>query len=319
MFLINGYLGYGNYGDELLASIVEKKVQKIYRAAEFKRLSSKDSIFKHFDLIGKCKEFICVGGLFQDKTSIWNSFYYLLTIILAKFFNKRIRIIAQGIGPLNSKFAKLCTYLAFKTAHSVSVRDRKSSDLLKEWKVDHYLGSDLAWLVDYREDKFSNISKAKIQNLFDGDENTNISSNKNLIAISLRSHKQQDDKGLVDMIIDSLPKNYGEKPVLILQMQDEDSFIHKLFNAHDFDKRKSIRPIVVKAKDFEPEELVYLLKNHCESLIGMRLHALILARIAGIEIMPIASDPKIVEFRDQIEMHSVEVLQEKAEKHFATI
>lgn len=310
MYLITGYLGYSNYGDELLARIVEAQIRKRDRLASFKRLSSKTKFLDHFDYIKECREMICVGGLFQDSSSLLSVVYYFLLIFFAKMNHKRVRIIAQGIGPLNSPLAKFFTKLAFRMADWISVRDKASSYLLKEWKIDHYYGSDLAWLID-SETRISDDSKQKIHSIFGPP-------GRSLVAVSLRTNKTQNDEGLIYKILDSLPVNYGYSPVLILQMQDQDQSIHKKFAEIDAEMRCQ-NNYFIDANEYSAEELVYILKNYCSNLIGMRLHALILARIAGIELTPIAFDPKIKELRDQIEIYSNETLHERAQKHFSLI
>ncbi len=313
MYLIAGYLGYDNYGDELLAEISEREIKNRDRFAEFKRLSSKNGFFEHFKLIKSSNEMICIGGLFQDQTGFFSVLYYFLIIMLAKFFGKRIRIVAQGIGPLRSPIARLLTLIAFKSAIWVSVRDKSSSLLLKEWKIDHYFGSDLAWLIEPNNlSKLSQESKSKIDEIFSG-------LNRKLVAVSLRSNKYQNDSGLIRKIINSLPEDYGKTPVMIFQMQEADLGVHRNFNEIDAEIRSQDSFYYIDANKFTPEELVYILNTYCFHLFGMRLHALILAKIAGIEVTPIAFDQKINEFRDQVELYSQEKLHERAKKHFSII
>ena len=90
MFLLHGYLNHGNYGDELLAEIVERRLKNHYPEAKFNRLSSKNSIFDHFKFIEAAEHFICLGGLFQDKTGILSPLYYFLTTYLAHLKGMKI-------------------------------------------------------------------------------------------------------------------------------------------------------------------------------------------------------------------------------------
>lgn len=320
MYLINGYLGYGNYGDEVLADLVEAEIKKRNRSAQFGRISSKDSIFEHIKYLQEASELICVGGLFQDKSSLSNSFYYFMIIVMARIFNCRVRIIAQGIGPLNSFITKFFTYLAFKMADWVSVRDKSSSILLDEWQIEHYYGSDLAWLIDQDASKLSPNEKYEIEKIFKDIEQRLVGSDHSkLVAISLRSNDRQDDLGLINKLIDHLPDGYNNAPILILQMQSCDYEIHRLFNDTDLKRRHPGKYYLIEASKFRPEALVYVLKKYCSTMIAMRLHALILARLADLDLVPIACDPKIVELKEQVELYNLATLQERAEKHFALI
>lgn len=309
MYLIAGYLGYGNFGDELLARIAEQQIKKRDKFAEFAKLSSKNNFFEHFKQISACHELVCLGGLFQDKSSVRSVLYYFLLVLLAKVYGKRIRIMAQGIGPLTTWIAKLLAQLAFKMADVVSVRDKTSSMILKDWGVDHYFGSDLSWLLSADTRRISAEAKERIDNYFAGID-------RKLITISLRSNKNQNDDGLINKILDLFPYNYKETPVLILQMQDKDYKIHTRFNQLDAARRGQQNYFFIDANQYTAEELVYILENYSYHIIGMRLHALILARIADLEITPIAFDPKIKEFRDQVDLYSLDKLKERAEKHF---
>ena len=51
MFILHGYLNHGNYGDELLAEIVERRLKKHYPETPFVKLSSKNSFAEHFKLL----------------------------------------------------------------------------------------------------------------------------------------------------------------------------------------------------------------------------------------------------------------------------
>jgi|GEM_PF-2872451 len=309
MYLLHGYLGYGNYGDELLASLVEKQILKIDPGAEIARLSSRNSLLEHLSLINRSKELICIGGLFQDKSSDRSPIYYCATVLLAKLLGKKVKILAQGIGPLSRTKSKFCTWLAYRLADKVSVRDQNSKMLLDQWGIKHYYGSDLAWLLVDTEAKPSSEALKRIENIF-------FNTKDKMLVISLRSEAGDFSGKLSERIIDKIAREFligTDTPVMILQMQDQDRKVHDLF----YNYTKKI--YLVEAKQFKPEEIIYILKNYGQELIGMRFHALVFAKIAGIEITAIASDPKIREFTQQIESYDCPTLKNRATAHYTQV
>ncbi len=311
MYLLHGYLGYGNYGDELLASLVEQQIRKLEPNAEVARLSSRNSLTEHFKLISKCKELICIGGLFQDKSSDRSPIYYCTTVIVAKLLGKKVKILAQGIGPLSRTKSQFCTWLAYRLANKVSVRDLNSKSILDNWGIKHYYGSDLAWLLVDSEAKLSPEAKRRIDNVF-----FNVNPEQKMLIISLRSEAGDFSGKLAERIVDKIAKEFCIEPdtsLMILQMQDQDRKVHDRF----YNYTKKI--YLVEAKDFKPEEIIYILKNYGREIVGMRFHGLIFAKIAGLEITAIASDPKIREFTQQIESYDCNTLKDRATAHYTQV
>lgn len=314
MHLIHGYLGYNNYGDELLAALVEKQILKNNPFSKVKKLSSKNNLFDHISFIASCKVMICVGGLFQDSTSKRSPFYYMLTVLFARLLGKKVKIVAQGVGPLKSKTAKFFSFWAFRLAHEVSVRDKKSSEMLTRWKIDHYQGSDLAWLLDNEFGKISNESKLRVIDYF---ASQGLGQNKNkYVAVSLKNQSQFDTPALINKVSEFVHSVDPSARVLILNMQDCDIDMHRMFVEADCTNRNVKEPVLIEANNFEPSEILYILRNYCSEMIGMRLHALILAKLAGLDVTAIACDPKIEEFKQQTDLYTLDALKERAEKHF---
>ena len=311
MYLLHGYLGYGNYGDELLASLVEQRIHKLEPNAQIARLSSRNSLIEHFKLISQCRELICIGGLFQDKSSDRSPIYYCATVLLAKLLGKKVKILAQGIGPLSRTKSQFCTWLAYRLANKVSVRDLSSKSILDSWGIKHYYGSDLAWLLVDSEARPSAEAKAKIENVF-----FNVSPGERMLVISLRSEAGDFSGKLSERIVDKIAREFcieADTPLMILQMQDQDRKVHDRF----YNYTKKI--YLVEAKYFKPEEIIYILKNYGREIVGMRFHGLIFAKIAGLEITAIASDPKIREFTQQIESYDCGTLKARAEQHYKQV
>jgi polysaccharide pyruvyl transferase CsaB len=327
MFLINGYFGYGNYGDELLLNLVSKAIKNKYKDAEIRTLSSKNKIFEHFSLIASTKEMICLGGLFQDLSGWGSVFYYFFTIALAKLHNKPVRILAQGIGPLRSWFSKALTYFACRMADIISVRDRTSSMLLKDWNIDHYYGADLAWDLyaekgiqdDIANLQISEMSRIRIEGIFGS--LSEIEKEKKIIAVALRNRPEGINSSWNKKLITKIIEELEDSSVLLIDVAEEDLRINQSFrDIFSYTKKsKTQKCLSINARNYNPQELIYLLRNYCHTIIGMRLHILILAHLAGLKITAIPVDPKINEFDHQVDIYNLETLKERAEKHYEKV
>jgi polysaccharide pyruvyl transferase WcaK-like protein len=289
MNIILGYLDFNNYGDELLANLLETKLKAKYGSDTItQRLSLKKSFIEHIKLISSSKRIFAIGGMFQDLSGPWSIYYYSLIIFLAKILSKEIIIFAQGIGPLQNPINKLLTQNIFKLANKISVRDLESSMFLKEINIEHTLVSDWAWTLI---DEVDNIDIKK----FSGLKN-------NSTCIALRNSKFINDKFLKKLANEI---NASQKNIIFLEMQDGDHLINK-------DLKKLLNPSLdvafIEAKNFSAQELIYLFKNFCVEIYSMRYHAGLIAKIAGIEVNLIDCDPKMVNLSKQISQNSIDEL-----------
>lgn len=284
MILVFGYFCGDNYGDEILASIVEKQ----YPGS--KRLSRANSFWEHLSLIYKAEKIIAVGGLFQDLSGWLSPLYYSLVLFYAWMTRTEISILAQGIGPLSSPLSRITSYFALKLADNISVRDLASSDLLKELDLDHYYGSDLAWYLveDYRK------AKAQLK--------VNLPGIQNALVLALRKLVPFEDyKELLEQVLASDKKS----PIMLLEMQEGDNDqVKELLAGRDY--------VEIKAADYKPEELIYILEQCADTIISMRLHALILAHIAGLKLQAISYDPKLEQLQLQIHRFELDELSLRA-------
>ena len=149
-FVLSGYFGFKNFGDEAILSVLVKKLQADghritiissdpqYTKKQFKHIRSVYT-FKFQDIIGaiaKSNVLVSGGGsLLQDATSLKSLIYYLLIIFIGLFLKKKVIIFAQGIGPIRSKFGQFLTKNILKHCDYVSVRDEKSLQLLNSWGI----------------------------------------------------------------------------------------------------------------------------------------------------------------------------------------
>ena len=147
--LVSGYIGFNNFGDEAiflaLSSHLKLKGHKVSVLC-----SNKNEVKKTYDVITYnfkkpfeilkaifSNEILISGGgsLLQNKTSNFSLVYYLFIIFLAKLLNKKVIIFAQGIEPVKGKFFEFLTKTILKMTNFITVRDKKSQDLLNSWNI----------------------------------------------------------------------------------------------------------------------------------------------------------------------------------------
>ena len=117
-YVVSGYIGFDNFGDEAIASVLTSNQKKI-GAEKITLISSnppKTSKLYGVESTGmfgfvkpiKDSDVLISGGgsLLQDVTSLKSLVYYLGIIMTALFFRKKVIIYAQGFTPFRTKIGK---------------------------------------------------------------------------------------------------------------------------------------------------------------------------------------------------------------------
>ena len=151
--VISGYYGFDNCGDEaVLLSIVHclRTLRPDVRITVLSNNPQKTAALYAVDAVNRwnplsvalqllsCRLVISGGGsLLQDVTSSKSLRYYLSVIKIAKLFRKKVMIYSQGIGPLNAGKNRVRVSRSLNRCHTITVRDERSLDLLKEIGITH--------------------------------------------------------------------------------------------------------------------------------------------------------------------------------------
>ena len=161
-----GYFGHNNLGDEAILQSIISQLKKYHKpvqpivfthAIEATRMKFGVTALRRKSLphliagISMSDIVIFAGGsLFQDTTSLASLFYYTGLILLARFFNKKVVLYAQGIEPLRYRLSRIIIRNTFLFSHYISVRDKESIRYLKEIikiKKPIYYTADSALLI----------------------------------------------------------------------------------------------------------------------------------------------------------------------------
>lgn len=293
--LISGYYGFGNSGDDaLLLSIISEfrkkgmgdlitvlsanpeETRRVYGVKAINRVNPFSVLFS----IISCRMFISGGGtLLQDGTSTKSLLYYLYLIKLALFFNKKVMLYANGIGPVTRNTnVKMCKSVLNKV-HSITLRDKKSFDLLREWGIvrpEIKLTADPVFLIDSGGD-VSDITSG-----IDGE----------FICVSVRkaANMPENFSKTVSSVLDTLCKKHGVT-ALLLPLQASDMQI-----SQEIASKLGTKAVCV-SRHLSPEEIMNLVSKS-RMCIGMRLHMLIYAAAMAVPIVGIVYDPKVSGFME---------------------
>ncbi|BCM91309.1 hypothetical protein IAD21_03179 [Abditibacteriota bacterium] len=281
-FLINGYFGYANAGDEAVLAAMLAHLRVLDSSATFtatsgdpaqtRKMHGIDAIGRQnprdlLPAIRKCDVFLSGGGsLVQDVTSVRNAVYYTTLLRTAKTFGKPTMVYAQGVGPLNTQAARKVARSAFQGAKVVTVRDPDSAKLLREIGVTR--------AVEITADPVWDLASA----------NDVPSSSGEWIA-ALRTWPGQDDDA-VKRVVAALKAEASTKGktlrFLAMQTGVDDVLLRSLVRADE----------ILDTSAMHPREIIARMAG-AERVLAMRLHALIFAASVGVPVVAFDYDPKV--------------------------
>lgn len=288
---LSGYYGFGNAGDEaVLAGLVQslragrgpKELEIVALSGSPEETRAQHGIeaahrFKASALLGSISrtDLLLSGGgsLLQDVTSAHGIFYYLGVVRMAQMLGKKTMFVAQGIGPLKRKRSRRLVKSLANRLNAITVRDQASADLLREIGVNKTpieVTADPALLL-------ASDSPPKQ----DG------------FGVALRPWPGHD--ALAFYVADACRPALGANRAMLFPMQpqsDKETAEHFAAQWHQVN-----RVVLCSTETGLPA----LLNNigGCQMMVGMRLHALILATACGVPSVALSYDPKVSAFMAQ--------------------
>ena len=298
-YLLLGYYGFGNLGDELLlqASIKILNEQGIENEKIIVLSNNPEETQKNFNVnsVNRWKIFEAVkamrksenlilggGGLFQDSTSIKSCVYYWGIVRLAKLFKLKIFALGQSIGPLNSKISKFLTRNALRLCEKVQVRDENSFKIAEKF---HCKNLELAQDLVLQLGEGLEVRSERLNSL---------------LLVNLRPHETLEK---FIKIIEPDVKNFpGKKIGAALSPEDEKILIsnQKILG---LDEIKLI-------KNFDEAEKLF---SKASSAVGMRLHFGVLSKIFQVPVTLLPYDIKVSEFARQFNIPVIKFAHEQAQ------
>lgn len=298
--LLSGYYGFDNAGDDAVLFAIVQALREMVKDAEITVLSNQpEKTAKEFGVnavnrwgkkeifraVRNCDVLISGGGsLLQDVTSKNGILYYLGIIYLAQKLKKPVLIYAQGIGPvIYKRNRKLCGRILNKVS-AITVRDGDSCKVLSAMNVkrpmdvvvDPVLGID-----------GENIDKALGETIL-AKAGWQKNGGKTLM-VALRPWTGSENYiREVALCCDHFSAR-GWQVVFLPMHYGEDESIGK--RTAEIMRQKAI----VLTENYSPIETMALLKSS-DLVLGMRLHALIMASIFQKPMVALSYDPKINSF-----------------------
>ena len=247
-----------------------------------------------FCVLRRASYFILGGGtLLQDATSPRSLRYYLAVSRLALFLGCRLIIAGSGLGPLYGRVARHRVATLLRRAVFVGLREPTAYDMLRSLKVNPRRASVYADLglmtlpaseerLNFLLSKYAEKGRAPQKNRY--------------IGISLRRdfsrRKRRDDPAYLCRLSSALDGvcDICHAVPLFFVLAPED----RKFSLEIMSRMKNTGVIF---PCLTPSEITGIL-SRCLVAVGMRLHMLVFALVAGLPAVGIACDPKIGAFLD---------------------
>lgn len=288
-YVISGYIGFDNFGDEAIASILinhlknnnaEKiTVLSLNPVKTSEQYGVNSCKFLHFvKPIMEADVLISGGGsLLQDITSLKSLLYYLSVIMTAIVLNKKVFIFAQGFSPFRTKIGEFLTKFVLKFCDKITVRDIQSQTYLNSIGIASELVSDPVFGMDIPKNTAHKGVGIQLRNFSGMNENFMI----NLADIIVENFKNEEIK--LFSLHDTLDLTIIEKFAGLLSKRGCKVRIHKSLSVAE-----------------AIQELSKL-----EFLIGMRFHACLVCTKAGVKVLGINYDKKVKTLSENVGFPSV--------------
>ncbi|MCM1003098.1 MAG: polysaccharide pyruvyl transferase CsaB [Candidatus Gastranaerophilales bacterium] len=289
-YIVSGYIGFDNFGDEAIASVLTDNLKKI-GAEKITLISSNPEktaklygvestgMFGFIKPIMESDVLVSGGGsLLQDVTSLKSLIYYLGIIMTALFFRKKVIIFAQGFTPFRTKIGKYLTKFVLKRCHKITVRDEKSQMLLKEMGIDSILVPDPVFGIGV------NVSE------------------KRGIGLQLRTFPTLTNE-FIEKLIAEIRTRFPNQEIKLISLQDSIDLpvLEKI-------EGKILKNLTVHEALKELSSLEYL--------VGMRFHACLAAAKAGVKVLGINYDIKVKSLAETIGFPLIELNGEGMQEGF---
>ncbi len=300
-YLLSGYYGFGNAGDEaVLCSVMDAlrsqdadahfvvtsgnptQTQNRYAIEYSIRTVARQDPRALWKEIRGCDVFVSGGGsLLQDVTSLRNVVYYTALMRLARLFRKPLVVYAQGVGPLNRKVSQQLARAAVQGAQAIFVRDDESAQLLKRIGVTKkiHVVADPVWA----------LQPAPLQT----------SSTVPTWNVALRSWIEPEGLAVeyANRTFSAICQAAKTANVALRFLPMQPPADALLAESHRSLMRENDE--IVDLHDLHPREIM----AHCggaQVMIAMRLHALIFAAAQGVPCVALDYDPKVASLARQI-------------------
>lgn len=297
-FLLSGYYGFKNLGDEALMRVIVSQLKARYPYAEIEVLSADPEMTAHElgvestgrtqipglrNAIARADVVISGGGgLLQNATSTRSLLYYAGIIRAAIRQKRKAMIFAQSVGPLDF-LGKTIVREWCKGTSRATVRDERSKKLLASLLPGTPVEqtADPVFLYESHEEEHDLESEGLG------------SKGEPLVVVCVRkSSGIVEGSAVIARAVDEFATKYGAHVAFLPLGGAEDAEVSTMV----IRKCKS-SPTLLPISDLSKAAAV-IARAH--AVIGMRLHALIFAIRYGVPFLAIPYDPKVAALCEDI-------------------
>jgi polysaccharide pyruvyl transferase CsaB len=288
--LISGYYGFGNLGDEALLDVIVSRLRAAYPAgsidvlsadpaATTARLNVESTQRADLGAVRRAIDRADVvlsggGGLLQNVTSLRSLLYYAGIVRTATRAHKRTMIFAQSIGPLDV-FGRAVVRACCGGVSAATVRDESSRRLLT------------SLLPNVRVER-----TADPVFLFEPDavpldlEAEGLAGPGPLVIVSVRRWQHQEATiALLAAAVDRLAEEHGAHVAFLPLGGAPDAEV-----STSVIRRAKSAPLLLPEMTLSQAAQII---GRASLVIGMRLHALIIAARLGVPFSAVPYDPKV--------------------------
>lgn len=290
-FMISGYYGSSNFGDDLTLKglnnyLSDKKGTVLSCNPQNTTVPNSVQVLHRFHLpkikkaMKKTKVFLLGGGsILQDATSNRSIFYYNYIMKMAIRCHCKTMLYANGIGPITKERNRKRTIKLLNQIDLITVRDSDSAELLRSFNI-------TSPIVITADDAFSQRFLPKSADQTD-EQNT-------VVGVNFKLSTESDER------IEDLAH-------ALAALAEKHHLFYYLIPYHlgqDLPPLQSLNRMIPKVSkvihpDGDPATTVQAIAS-CDYHICERLHGQIISTILGIPVLPIDYDPKNRSFAIEI-------------------
>lgn len=284
---VAGYLGFGNFGDELLWQTFARRFKKRYEDFEINVLLqnleklpdemkgivtpvSRKSWFRLFEALFCSRALVFPGGgILQASTSFFSLVYYSVLILLARLVGAKVLLPAQGFGPWGGneqKHPRFFHHFArlMQSVEYLSLRDEQSLESLKAVAgMNATISADLAFLEPHFDRSRVSAPAAALR-----------------VAIVLRDSEPESER--IARLFLEMTEEVENLTIIPVSMQSGDE--------------KVWQKVGWSEELFCFDEKLTDIFSNCDLVVSMRLHGCIVATAKALPWIGIAYDPKVSGF-----------------------
>ncbi|HXH59959.1 MAG TPA: polysaccharide pyruvyl transferase CsaB [Fimbriimonadaceae bacterium] len=291
--VLAGYFGRGNLGDDAILLGFDRAVNGLgYGYVTI--CGSPEGLMRNYGLKGvghldfkavqsaieESDALVFPGGsVFQDVTSVRSVAYYANLIKAAKKADKKVVMLGQGIGPLNRFLGKRLAVSAISMVDAIAVRDAESAKDLQRLGVQRpsRVTADMAFLLPEPpgEKEQAKFGVGGMKSIGVSARPSGNDKGKHVVQVFSQLLRLLFDKGWVPAMIE-------------MDREIDRPIIDRIGKSHG-GKVPEIKGLT------SPVELQKRLMR-MDAVIGMRLHAGVLAATVGVPAYMVSYDPKVNAF-----------------------